>query len=107
MPLLLGSSFILRQDPIDNAGERVELRTRRRPAPPVPGRYRERQHLGDRPRVDPKLMRRFTPAQTLNLNRVTNPTIEFHALHPPPLSDKGHSADGSLIRRSRTARPLQ
>src|SRR5215213_11750493 len=37
MPLLLRSSFIRRQYAVDNPGERVELRTRRRPAPPIPG----------------------------------------------------------------------
>jgi len=33
------------------------------------------QHLGNRPRVDPKLTRRFPAAQTLNLNRKTNLSI--------------------------------
>src|SRR4051812_46923553 len=42
MPLLLWSRFILQQDLVDNGGERVELRPRRRPAPPVPGRHRKR-----------------------------------------------------------------
>src|SRR5712691_1679152 len=88
MPLLLRSALILRQD----RGERVELRTRRRPAPPVPGRHRKRQHLRYRSWVDPITPRRFPLAQTLNLNRITNLSIELHALHPPasPLSDKGH-----------------
>jgi len=55
-------------------------------------RYRKRQHLRNRPRVDPKTPRRFPPAQTLNLNRITNLSIELHALHPPApaASDKGH-----------------
>ena len=57
---------ILQQNPVDDPAERVELRTHRRPAPPVPGRYRKRQHLRNRPRVDPKTPRRFPPAQTLD-----------------------------------------
>src|ERR1700687_3263894 len=83
MPLLPRPTLILRQDTVDDPGERVELRTARRTGPPVPGRNRKRQHLGYCPRIDPKLPRRFPPAQTLNLNRVTNPPIEIHDLHPP------------------------
>src|SRR4051794_22465213 len=41
MPLLLRSRFIRRQSGIDDPGERVELRTRRRPAPPFSGRTRK------------------------------------------------------------------
>jgi hypothetical protein len=37
MPLLPRPTLILQQDPLDDPGERVELRTRRRPASPVPG----------------------------------------------------------------------
>ena len=109
MPLLLRSSFIRRQDRVDDPGKRVELRTRRRPAPPVPGRHRKRQHLRYRPRVDPITPRRFPPAQTLNLNRITNLSIELHALHPPaPAACRQRpSAAGFLLRRNRTARPLQ
>ena len=41
MPLLLRSRVIRRQNAVDNPDERVELRTRRRPAPPVSGRHRK------------------------------------------------------------------
>ena len=92
MPLLSRPTFIRRQDPVDDPGKRIQLRTRRRPAPPVSGRDRKRQHLGYRPRVNPKPPRRFPPAQTLDLNRITNPRIKLHALHPPApaASDKGY-----------------
>src|ERR1700740_3085701 len=92
MPLLLRPAFILRQDTVDDPGERVELRTRRRSPPPIPGRYRERQHLGYCPRVNPKLPRCFPSAQTLDLYRVTNPPIKLHHLHPPPsaITPKGY-----------------
>src|SRR5271166_1148864 len=92
MPLLPRPALILRQDTVDDPGERVELRTRRRPAPPIPGRYRERQHLGYCPRVNPKLSRRFPSAQTLDLYRVTNPPIKLHHFHPPPsaITPKGY-----------------
>src|SRR4051812_547407 len=101
MPLLLRSTLILQQNPVDDPGERVELRTRRWPAPPVPGRYRKRQHLRHRPRVDPVTTRRFPPTYTLNLNRVTNLSIELHALHPPaPAACRQKlSAAGFLLRR--------
>src|SRR3954469_18081244 len=109
MPLLLRSRFIRRQDGVDDPGKRVELRTRRRPAPPVPGRHRKRQHLRHRPRVDPITPRRFPTAHTLNLNRVTNLRIELHALHPPAPAAyrQTPSATGFLLRRHRNARPLQ
>src|SRR6266446_7078222 len=104
MPLLLRPTLILRQDTIDDPGERVELWTRRRLAPPVTRRNRERQHLGYCPRVDSKLPRRFPAAQTLDLYRVTNPPIELHELHPPTPAAFGQrpSAVGVLLRRYRT-----
>jgi hypothetical protein len=83
MPLLSRPTFVRRQDPIDDPGKRIQLRTRRRPAPPVSGWDRKRQHLRDRPRVDPKTPRRFPPAHTFNLNRKTNLSVKLHALHPP------------------------
>jgi hypothetical protein len=55
-----------------------------------PGGTGKRQHLGYCPRIDPKLPRRFPPAQTLNLNRVTNPPIEIHDLHPPAPASFGN-----------------
>ena len=82
-----------------------------------PGGTEKRQHLGYRPRVNPKMSRRFPLAHTFNLNRKTNSSVQLHALHPPPLplSDKGHllpdfysgatglpgrfSSEGFLLRR--------
>jgi hypothetical protein len=42
--------------------------------------------------VNAKLPRRFPSAQTLDLNRVTNPPIKLHHLHPPPsaITPKGY-----------------
>src|SRR6516164_5650697 len=51
------------------------------PAPPIPGGHRKRQHLGHRPRVNPKTQRRFPPAHACNLNRKANPSVRLHALH--------------------------
>src|SRR3954453_16424306 len=44
-----------------------------------------------------------------HLNRITNPPIEPHDLHPPTPTDCGQrpSADGVLLRRNRTIRPPQ
>src|SRR5947209_7798639 len=84
VPLLSRPTFIRRQDPVDDPGKRIQLRTRRQPAPPVSGWDRKRQHLGYCPRVNAKLPRRFPSAQTLDLYRVTNPPIKLHHLHPPP-----------------------
>jgi hypothetical protein len=56
------------------------------------GGHRKRQHLGYRPRVNPKTSRRFPLAQTFNLNRKTNSSVHLRTLHPSalPFSDKGH-----------------
>jgi len=108
VPLLPRPTLILQQDPVDDPGEWVELRTRRRPAPPVPGRHRKRQHLRYRPRVNPITPRRFPPAHTLNLNRITNLSVKLHTLHPPaPAAFRQRpSAAGFLLRRYRTTRLL-
>ncbi len=71
VPLLSRPTFIRRQYPVDDPGIRIQLRTRRRSAPPVSGWDRKRQHLGYCPRVNAKLPRRFPSAQTLDLYRVT------------------------------------
>ena len=109
MPLLSRPTFIRHQDLVDDPGKRIQLRTRRRPAPPVPGRHRKRQHLRHRSRVDPITPRRFPPAHTFNLNRKTNLSVKLHALHPPaPAACRQRpSAAGFLLRRNRTTRPLQ
>src|SRR4029077_20897774 len=109
MPLLPRPTLILQQDLVDDPDKGVELRTCWRPAPPVTGRHRKRQHLGYCPRINPKLTRRCPAAQPLNLNRITNPPIEFHDLHPSTPADFGQrpSADGVLLRRNRTIRPPQ
>lgn len=85
-------SLILWQDPLDDPSKWVELRTRRWSPPPIPRWNRERQHLSYCPRVDPKLSRRFPSAQTLDLHRVTNPSMKLHYLHPPPsaVTPKGY-----------------
>jgi len=93
----------------DDPGKGVQLRARRRPPPPIPPGHREHQHLGYRPRVNPKTSRRFPLAHTFNLNRKTNPSVQLRALHPPaPAAFRQRpSAAGFLFRRYRTARSLQ
>jgi hypothetical protein len=75
VPLLPRPSLIRGQDRVDDPAKRVQLRSRRRPAPPVPGRHRKRQHLRHRPRVDPKMPRRFPPAHPFDLNRKSNLSV--------------------------------
>src|ERR1019366_6820782 len=84
--LLLGRlTLIFLQDPINDPEERIQLRPRRRPAPPVSWRHRERQHLRHRPRVDPEPPRRFPPAQPLYIHRSPHLPVQFHAFHPSAL----------------------
>jgi hypothetical protein len=87
--LLRRLSLILLQDPIDDPDVRVQLRPRRRPAPPVSRRHRERQHLGHRPWVDPESPRCFAPAQPLNINRSSHLPIQFRAFHPSAFNPPG------------------
>src|SRR5262249_34050503 len=75
--LFLRPSLIRGQDHVDDPGKLVQLRTRRRSAPPVPGRQRKRQHLRHRPRVDPKTPRRFPPAHPFDLNCTTYLSIKL------------------------------
>ncbi len=82
VPLLRRTAMVVLKDPVDHANKRVQLRPHRWPRPPVPWRYREHQHLGYRPRVDAKPPTRLAVAQSLDLDRMTDPTIKLHALHP-------------------------
>src|SRR6516162_10007512 len=109
MSLLSRPTLIPHQDPINDPGKPIQLRTRRRPAPPISGGHRKRQHLGDRPRVDPKTPRRLPLAHTFDLNGKTHPSVKLHALHPPaPVAFRQRpSAAGFLLRRYRSTRPLQ
>ena len=88
--LLLGwLSLIFLQDPIDDPNERIQLRPRRRPAPPISRRHRERQHLRHRPWVDPESPRCLAPAQPLYINRSSHLPIQFHAFHPSAFNPPG------------------
>ena len=62
-------TLILLQNPLDDPDKRVELGSRRRPAPSITRRYRERQHLRHRPRVDPKAPCCFPLTDSLYVNR--------------------------------------
>ena len=81
--LLAVIPLIVLEDPVDDAGERIELRTPRRTAPPVARRHRERQLLGDRLAVDPEPAGRFPSAQTLTMTRQSDTPIKIHSVHPP------------------------
>jgi hypothetical protein len=83
--LLRRPRLIILQHLIDDPDEPVQLRPGRRSAPPVPRRNREHQHLGDRPRVNPKPPRRLATAQPLDPHSMADPSIQLHALHPPAL----------------------
>jgi len=108
VPLLRWTALIILQHLIDDPDERVQLRPCRWAATPVPGRNREGQHLGHRPRVDPEPTRRLATAQTLDPHRMANLSIQLHDLHPPALCTprKGLTAEAFLLRRNQTFWPL-
>ena len=81
--VLLGRvTLILLQDPVDDPEQWIQLGPRRRPAPPISWRHRERQHLRHRPRVDPKASRRFPLTDSLYINCSSYLCVQFHPLHP-------------------------
>ena len=75
VPLLRRTALIVLKDPVDDPDERIQLRSRWSPRPPVPGRHREHHHLRDRPGINPEPPRRLPATQSLDLNRVPNPSI--------------------------------
>jgi hypothetical protein len=124
VPRLRRSPSILLQDPLDDARERIQLRTRRRPAPPVARRHRERQHLRHRPRVDPETSRRRSPADPLNLNRVPDRPYSSTSFIPQPFAftaksfpppefyagatgQPGYFSEGFCLRRAQRSRAQQ
>jgi hypothetical protein len=110
MPLLGRYRGIVVQKLIDDPGEPVELRPRRRSAPPIAWRHRKAHHLGHGAWVDPKISGRTTLAQPLHINCSPNPRIQIHALHPsafrPDTGRKAYLDDALLRRRGRTIRPI-
>ena len=113
--LLLRTVLILRQDLLDDTGERVELG----PDPHIAGRHRETEHLLHCPRINPKMTSRFPLALPIDHHRVTHPRIQIHSLHPPPFAQmhkglsltefysgatrlSGRFNEGLLLRRSHT-----
>ena len=85
VPLLARPLPVLLQDPVDDAGEPIELGPRRRLAAPVARRHRKAQHLRHRLRVDAEHPRRLPLAHPLHMAGAPNPRIEIHGLHPPGL----------------------
>jgi hypothetical protein len=100
--LLLGNTFVVTQDLVDDRDERIE------PRPHIAMRHGEHHHLADSPGIDPEPPRRRPLAQPLDLNRISNLRVELHLLHPPPSAERGTGlpAAGFLLRRNRPNRPL-
>ncbi len=85
VPLLYGSPFILVQDPVDHTRERVKPGTGYRPAPPVPGRDRVRQHLANGVPVQAEHTRRLPDAHPVDMAGASNAAVELHSVHTPGL----------------------
>jgi hypothetical protein len=85
VPLLARPRPVLLQDPVNDAGEPIQLGPHRWFAAPVARRHRKPQHLRHRLRVDPKLPRRLPLAHPLHMTGTPNPRIQIHSLHPSGL----------------------
>ena len=120
MTLLLRTTLILFQNPVDDTDERVELGPDRLLRSDITRWNRKLKHLLDRARIDPKPTSRFALAQTIYHYRVTHPRIQFHSFHPPSFAEirkglsltdfnsgatrhSGRFSEGLLLRRSQSA----
>src|SRR3954447_15994440 len=85
VPLLARPRPVLLQDPVNDAGEPIQLGPHRWFAAPVARRHRKPQHLRHRLRVDPNPPRRLPLAHPLHMAGTPNPRIQIHSLHPSGL----------------------
>src|ERR1700674_4208752 len=85
MSLLGRSRFVALQDRVDHRNQRPELRSLWRLRSYIARRRRISAHLGDRIPAKPKNPRRFSPAVSLNENKLPNRRVNLHREHPRPL----------------------
>src|ERR1700724_3152746 len=75
MLLLLRTRLVVQENAIDHENKWIKLRPSWWLLAHVTRRYRKLHHLGDCPRINPKLSCRLAMAQPLNSNRIANPSI--------------------------------
>ena len=80
--LLPGAPQVVLQDPVDNAGKRLQLGPLWRRLPAITRRDRIGQHLAHRVPVQTKLSGNLPNTLTLHHHRPANPQIHVHAVHP-------------------------
>ena len=66
------------QDPVDDAGKRIQLGASRRPATAIARRHRVCQHLVHRLAIDPEDPRRLALAHPIDMARPPHASIELH-----------------------------
>ena len=107
--LLLRTLLVRHHDRIDHADKRIELGAERRLRPHISRWHRELQHFRNRPGVDTETVRCRPHTDPFDQNRVPNPRIKLHCLHPHALGRRRHralSAALSLRQCNRTNQPL-
>ena len=80
--LLPGAREIVLQDPVDDAGKRLQLGAPGRSLSPVARRHGVGQHLAHGVPVQAKLSGNLPNTLTLHHHRPANPQIYVHAVHP-------------------------
>ena len=75
MQLLLRPQLVVTENAVDHWNKWIELRLRRWLLAHVTRRHRELHHLVHSPRIDPEPARRRPLAQSLNPNRMANPSV--------------------------------
>ena len=80
--LLPGAPQVVLQDPVDDAGKRLQLGAPGWSLSPVARRHGVGQHLAHRVPVQAKLSGDLPNTLTLHHHRPANPQIHVHAVHP-------------------------
>ena len=105
--LLAWLGFVLCKPLVNLAGVRIKLGPLDRRSPPVPRRFRVRQHLRNTISADPKIPSYLTPTQTFLKVSVTHLQIQIHGEYPQalPKTERAKVAD-FYAARDRTVPPL-
>ena len=106
--LLPGAREVILQDPVDDAGEELQLGPSRRSLSPVPRRNGVGQHLAHGVPVQPELSGDLPNALALHHHRPANPKIYVHSVHPSHhpwgrIQPLWMAADGPIYNRRLSA----
>tara|TARA_R110000851_G_scaffold97793_18_gene211716 strand:- start:500 stop:946 length:447 start_codon:yes stop_codon:yes gene_type:complete len=101
------AAFVLGQPLVNLTGVRIKLGPLDRRCPPIPRRFRIRQHLRNTVSANPKIPSNLTPTQTFLKVSVTNLQIQIHGEYPQALpSNERAKVAAFYAARDNTMPPL-